>query len=67
MRWCQLQTTQPNDRWERNCEIVELRDQGLTLRALGKRYGLCHHRVDQIIHMTRRKQQRWLAENYWGA
>ena len=67
MRWWPLQTTQPNDRWQRNCEIVELRDRGMTLRELGQRYGLCHHRIDQIVRITRRKQRQRTAEYYWGA
>ena len=49
---------QPNDRWERNCEIVRLRGEGLTLRVLGQRYGLCHHRINQIVLSHQRKLRR---------
>ena len=55
------------DLWSRNREITALREQGVTLRAIGRRYGLHWERVRQIVVTVRRKQRRRAAESYWGA
>ena len=50
--------SQPNDQWERNCEIVRLRGEGLTLRELGERYGVSTTRINGIVHSHPRKLRR---------
>jgi Mor family transcriptional regulator len=49
----------PEDRAKRNREITHAYNAGgVTLRALGKRYGLSHDRVRQIVIKTNRGDER---------
>ena len=50
------------DHWPRDCEIAALREQGMTLQAIGDRYGLSRERVRIIILIVQRKR-RWQKGN----
>ena len=45
------------DRSQRNCEMLRLRDQGLTLQAIGNRYGLTRQRIRVIVAGVRIRQR----------
>ena len=38
----------------RKCEMVSMRNDGFTLRAIGEKFGVCRERVRQIIGNTKR-------------
>ena len=51
------------DRWQRNCEITRLHDEGLTPQVIGSRYGLTPDRIRQIVITTQRKLRRREHDN----
>ena len=42
---------------ERNFEILRMRENGLTLREIGEKYGICRETVRQICMKARRVQR----------
>ncbi len=45
--------------WDRNWEIYALREQGLTLREIGGKFGISGNRVAQIIVVGTWLKQGW--------
>ena len=43
---------------ERNLEIMEMRKTGMTLKAIGQRYGICAETVRQILLRQKRIEEK---------